>query len=154
MSLENGLEEFVEITGDAKENHHEISLPAREKFDKLMGDDKLSEEKEPSEAKDNTVNRFVKYFDQLFGEDVADSLHMNDMSDSPEKGTPIQNKIDGLQREAEVKDELEKKYTPEQGYETISEAYLRDTDGNIVKDPETQQARRIDFIVAKEGLCP
>ena len=75
----------------------------------------------------------------------------SDASDSPEKGKPIQNKIDGLQREAEVKDELEKKYSPEEGYEIISEAYLRDADGNIVKDPETGKARRIDFIVAKGG---
>lgn len=84
--------------------------------------------------------------------DIKDALDEgSDASDSPEKGKPIQNKIDGLQREAEVKDELEKKYSPEEGYEIISEAYLRDADGNIVKDPETGKARRIDFIVAKGG---
>ena len=55
MSLESGLEEFVEITGDAKENRYEISLPAREKFDKLMGDDELSEGKELSKTRDNTA---------------------------------------------------------------------------------------------------
>lgn len=68
-----------------------------------------------------------------------------------EKGKPIQNKIDGLQREAEVREELVKKYPPEEGYEIISEAYLRDADGNIVKDPETGKARRIDFVVVKDG---
>ena len=44
-----------------------------------------------------------------------------------------------------------KKYPPEEGYEIISEAYLRDADGNIVKDPETGKARRIDFVVVKDG---
>lgn len=151
MSLESGLEEFVEITGDAKENRYEISLPAREKFDKLMGDDELSEGKELSKTRDNTANYFAKYYEQLFGEDRADSLNMSDTSDSPEKGNPIQNKIDGLQREAEVKEDLEEKYPPEEGYEIISEAYLRDADGNIVKDPETGKARRIDFVVVKDG---
>lgn len=74
-----------------------------------------------------------------------------DSPENPEKGKPIQNKIDGLQREAEVRNELEEKYPAEEGYEIISEAYLRDADGNIVKDPETGKARRIDFVVVKDG---
>lgn len=84
-------------------------------------------------------------------EKSAENDMEHDTSDSPEKGKPIQNKIDGLQREADVKEELDKKYPEKKGYEIISEAYLRDLDGNIVKDPETGQARRIDFVVAKDG---
>ena len=42
-------------------------------------------------------------------------------------------------------------FVTEDGYEIISEAYLRDKDGNIVKDPETNSARRIDFVVVKDG---
>lgn len=80
-----------------------------------------------------------------------ETANKNDASDSPETGKPIQNKIDGLRREAEVEEELEEKYPPEEGYEIISEAYLRDADGNIVKDPETGKARRIDFVVVKGG---
>lgn len=64
---------------------------------------------------------------------------------------PIKNKTDGLAREKEVAEELEKKYPKEEGYEIISEAYLRDKDGNIVRDPETGEARRIDFVVVKDG---
>ena len=64
---------------------------------------------------------------------------------------PIQNKIDGMERENKVKQELEKKYPAEDGHEIVSEAYLRDKDGNIVKDPETNSARRIDFVVVKDG---
>ena len=67
------------------------------------------------------------------------------------KGEPIKNKQDGLRREKEVEEELKKKYPEEEGYEIIPEAYLRDKDGKIVKDPVTGEARRIDFIVVKDG---
>ena len=67
------------------------------------------------------------------------------------KGEPIQNKIDGLRREDEVEQELKNKYPEEKGYEIISEAYLRDKDGKIVKDPVTGEARRIDFVIVKDG---
>lgn len=63
----------------------------------------------------------------------------------------IQNKLDGLAREKDVGKELEKKYPPEKGYIIIPEAYLRDKDGNIVKDPVTGEARRVDFVVIKDG---
>ena len=72
-------------------------------------------------------------------------------TDNPEKNTPIQNKMDGLEREKEVAEELQKKYPPAEGYEIIPEAYLRDKDGNIVRDPETGEARRVDFVVVKDG---
>lgn len=64
---------------------------------------------------------------------------------------PIQNKKDGLRREKEVGEELKEKYPEEEGYKIESEMYLRDQDGNIVKDPETGEARRIDFVVTKNG---
>ena len=67
------------------------------------------------------------------------------------KGEPIQNKIDGLRREDEVEQELKNKYPEEKGYEIISEAYLRDKDGKIVKDSVTGEARRIDFVIVKDG---
>ena len=72
-------------------------------------------------------------------------------TDNPEKNAPIQNKLDGLEREKEVAEELQKKYPPEEGYEIIPEAYLRDKNGNIVRDPETGEARRVDFVVVKDG---
>lgn len=63
----------------------------------------------------------------------------------------LPNKEEGLRREAEVKEELERKYPESEGYEIVSEAYLRDSDGRIVRDPETGTARRIDFVVVKDG---
>ena len=46
---------------------------------------------------------------------------------------------------------MNEKYPPEKGYQVVSEAYLRDKDGNIVKDPISGTARRIDFVVVKDG---
>ena len=43
------------------------------------------------------------------------------------------------------------KYPPEKGYQIVSEVYLRDKDGNIVKDTVTGEARRVDFMVVKDG---
>ena len=42
-------------------------------------------------------------------------------------------------------------YPESQGYSIVSEAYLRDQDGNIVKDSVSGNARRIDFVVIKNG---
>lgn len=64
---------------------------------------------------------------------------------------PIQNKIDGLEREAVVKAELEEKYPAKDGCEIVSEAYLRDSKGSIIRDPKTGEARRVDFVVVKDG---
>lgn len=63
----------------------------------------------------------------------------------------IKNKMDGLAREKEVFEELNSKYPPEKGYQIVSEVYLRDKDGNIVKDTVTGEARRVDFMVVKDG---
>lgn len=63
----------------------------------------------------------------------------------------IKNKLDGLQREHKVEAELKKQYSPEKGDSIVSEAYLRDKNGNIVIDPITVEARRIDFVVVKDG---
>lgn len=63
----------------------------------------------------------------------------------------IPNKEAGLSREHEVEAELEKKYPTSKGYQILSERYLRDKNGNIVKDLLTGEARRIDFVVVKDG---
>lgn len=61
------------------------------------------------------------------------------------------NKEDGMRREKQVESELEEKYPPKEGYLVEAEVYLRDENGKIVKDPETGEARRIDFVVVKDG---
>lgn len=64
---------------------------------------------------------------------------------------PIQNKIDGLRREKEVESELIEKYPESHGYKVLPECYLRDSDGKIVKDFESNESRRIDFVVTRNG---
>lgn len=64
---------------------------------------------------------------------------------------PIENKSDGIRRENDVRGELEKQYPEKDGYSIESEVYLRDKDGNIVRDQKTGEARRIDFVVVKDG---
>lgn len=81
-------------------------------------------------------------------ENYMHGLH-SDINDLDE-GT-IQNKIDGLRREIEVYDELKQKYPESEGYEIVPEAYLRDKDGNIVRDPITGEGRRIDYVVVKDN---
>jgi hypothetical protein len=66
-------------------------------------------------------------------------------------GDLLKNKEDGLRRENEVEEDLKKQYPEEEGYTILSERVLYDKDGNIVKDPETGEARRIDFVVIKDG---
>lgn len=94
-----------------------------------------------------------QYYDDMSNE-CKENAGVNSEKDNgneiSEINKPIQNKIDGLAREKEVSEELEKKYPSEEGYEIASETYLRDADGKIVRDPETGEARRIDFVVIKD----
>lgn len=90
--------------------------------------------------------------DRILNSPIEKNLYgiHSDISDLDEN--TIQNKIDGLRRETEVYDELKKKYPESEGYEIVSEAYLRDKDGNIVRDPVTGEGRRIDYIVVKDNI--
>jgi cell division protein FtsL len=64
---------------------------------------------------------------------------------------PINNKIEGLRRENQVASQLSKQYPENKGYTVLSEVYLRDKNGTIVKDPVTNEGRRVDFMVAQNG---
>lgn len=101
------------------------------------------------------LNYYDVYYteDEFEDDDLDDDENSNEQKqdDVKENSGLIKNKEDGLAREKEVREDLEKKYPPEQGYQIVSEAYLRDENGNIVKDPETGTARRIDFVVVKDG---
>lgn len=91
-----------------------------------------------------TFEQSKRFLEGLFkGEIPSDNIE--------KKNNPILNKELGLEREKEVKQELEKQYPSEKGYTIISEAYLRDQDGKIVVDPISGERRRIDFVVTKDG---
>lgn len=79
-------------------------------------------------GKEFNSNRFV---DPLIGKQYPFSEHVEIKFDI------LPNKLDGCAREEKVEKELQEKYPPEKGYSIIREAYLRDENGNIVKDPVT-----------------
>ena len=106
-----------------------------------------SDVNEVNSKNDSNENGIKAFENAKADKDVEDT----NKSDARETRDPIQNKADGLAREQEVNEELKEQYPPEQGYEILSEVYLRDKDGNIVKDPVTGKARRIDFVVIKDG---
>ena len=68
-----------------------------------------------------------------------------------EKNEPIKNKQEGLERERKVEEELKSQYPERKGYEILSEVYLRDENGSLVRDPLTGETRRIDFVAIKNG---
>ena len=65
--------------------------------------------------------------------------------------TIVLNKMLGLSREEKEYDRLRRIYPPSKGYKIYREQYLRDQNGNIIRDPITGEARRIDFVVVKNG---
>ena len=61
----------------------------------------------------------------------------------------INNKDAGEKREKEFLNELKQRYPEDKGYKIEREVYLRDKDGKIVKDPVTEEGRRIDFVLLR-----
>lgn len=87
--------------------------------------------------------------------EVAEESTEKTMKEVAEKGTEsldeiesqiTKNKLDGTAREEKVLDDLISKNGEDN---VIREALLRDKDGVPIKDPETGEARRIDFIVTQ-----
>ena len=129
--IENSMDDNTSTIGDGGEDPG----TGREKnFTSESVDDKV--EGTPLQDLDRTNNN---------SSDSYDGLAVNEVREA------IKNKLDGLAREKEVAEELKEKYPTEEGYQIIPEAYLRDKDGNIVKDPVTGEARRVDFMVVKDG---
>lgn len=98
----------------------------------------------------STLAELSKEYEPLSNRELNKSLDISRSLENFSEGI-LPNKEEGLRREAEVEEELEKKYPESEGYEIVSEAYLRDSEGRIVRDPETGEARRIDFVVVKDG---
>lgn len=61
------------------------------------------------------------------------------------------NRIDGAQREINALKDLNTEYPESKGYKIHPEAYLRNSDGNIVQDKVSGEARRVDFMIEKNG---
>lgn len=169
------VEEAKEITAKGIENAEKTNVVIEKLSEiKSMSPEQLRDQMErnlseanpntPTEADEDTQAK--KYFtdeqkqrikeETGWSGEITDNIenmeqYELDKNELSEKGKPIQNKIDGLQREADVRKDLENQYPSCEGNDIISEAYLRDENGNIVKDAETGKARRIDFVVVKDG---
>ena len=61
------------------------------------------------------------------------------------------NRLDGENREETAFDDIQKEFPESEGFTVEREQYLRDIDGKICKDPLTDEARRVDFVVSKDG---
>jgi len=61
------------------------------------------------------------------------------------------NREDGANREGLAYKELQREFPEEKGYKIEREQYLRDQNGNIAKDPQTGEPRRIDFTASQNG---
>lgn len=122
------------------------------------------------------TSKHLEYLKEIFNETTITSVNESPLQDSMEtiknrsleslkaqnelaaekinavKNEQIEkNREDGANREELAYKELQSEFPEEQGYKIEREQYLRDKDGNIVKDSETGEARRIDFIVSKNG---
>lgn len=93
-----------------------------------------------------------KEFNSKYFEIKDDSDYKKNIEQNLNKENIIEkNREEGKAREVQVYDELKKQYPEKDGYYIEREVYLRDRDGNIVKDPVTGKTRRIDFVVIKDG---
>ncbi|MCH1640888.1 hypothetical protein MJ257_12300 [Paenibacillus timonensis] len=112
-------------------------------------------------VKAESVTNFEAADQPLQGGSTLDSIESFDASeqkvkspfeqlDNGEKSQIDLNREHGDLREAAVHEELTQLY-PAENYEVIPEQYLRDSEGRIVKDVETGEARRVDFVVVKDG---
>lgn len=59
------------------------------------------------------------------------------------------NRENGLNREETAFNELKDEYPESKGFKIERELYLRDKNGEIVKDLKTNEARRIDIVIIK-----
>ena len=91
-----------------------------------------------------------KSYDTLSDKELNKSLGSRSL-DNYKEGI-LSNKENGLRREVEFSKELSEKYPESKGYEIVSESFLRDADGNFVKDEFTNCRRRIDFVVVKDSI--
>ena len=130
------------ISEIASNETKEIRNPSLENYKNIKPEVNIS----PKEVDDFWRSEFKKESEKVneFHEDYKPIIK--------ESKEAIKNKIDGCAREKEVGQELEQRYPLEKGYQIESEALLRNKDGDIVKDPVTGEARRVDFMVVKDGI--
>ena len=108
----------------------------------------------------NTPNLTQKHLDELHNKSTRpdtindDSTVLTDVNiDNLERrqDTVNENRENGKRREDEAREDIRNQYPEEEGYRVIEQASFRDSDCNIVKDEQTGESRRADFVVIKDG---
>ena len=95
-----------------------------------------------------TVKEVTEEGAEKAAKEVADEVDNPEVLEKVEQ--IVKNKMDGIAREEKVLEELLEKHMDD-GAKVIREAYLRDANGNIIKDAVEGTARRIDYVVSKGG---
>ncbi len=131
-------------------------MPTQFKALTTKGVESISEDSKEIAIKDIKETSLVQSSQEIIENSSLESLKVQNEIDAEkinaEKSQQIeQNREDGANREELAYKELQREYPKEEGYKIEREQYLRDEDGKIVKDPETGEARRIDFVVTKDG---
>lgn len=110
--------------------------------------DKVSNNYNPDKMLEK--NKFESSFDKVGKETKKynpDRMIENNYEKVESNG--VKNKEEGCKREDIVENKLKEIYNEKDGYNIEREQYLRDENGNIVKDPQKNEARRLDFVVFK-----
>ena len=100
------------------------------------------------EGAEKVVKEMTEDLSKKTAKEVADAVDNPEVLDKVEQ--IVKNKMDGIAREEKVLEELLEKHMDD-GAKVIREAYLRDANGNIIKDAVEGTARRIDYVVSKGG---
>ena len=111
---------------------------AAEAREAIIGENGLAQQIDS--IKSETIEAVAARNEAKLGERIAEANHI-----------VVANHIAGVAREATVRGELAREYPAEAGYHIEPECYLRNKEGRIVLDPQTGEARRIDYAVIKDG---
>ncbi len=93
----------------------------------------------------------IQQLDSIRFESTIEALAARNEAALRERPQIEVNRISGVAREGMVDGELAREYPAETGNRIERECYLRNAEGESVKDPVTGEARRIDFAVIKDG---
>ena len=82
---------------------------------------------------------------------AQNEIELNTIKES--KTTQIEiNRENGALREEKAFGDIQKEFPESEGFKYHQEAYLRDEQGNIIKDELSGEARRVDIMVEKDGM--
>ena len=130
----------------AKKAVKEVAEAGAKKFAKEAaetGAEKLAKEAAEAGA-EKVAKELVEAGTEKAAKEVTSNLAEKGVKEVKEVSQVVKNKWDGIAREEKVLADLIEKYGKDN---VLREQFIRDKFGKIIKDPITNEARRIDFIV-------